>query len=388
MTLKSHQTNPLFDRMMFGLATCRFLSVLLAIACTECFGQGNIRSRADLRAAAIGANNKLRSATIEANAFSHSLQIAMAADLRAHQETRATLRSVVTEWEKGGIASARLPLIEARAAAVSNIQANLSSTLKTWQDARRDSNVELNVKLSQHLAVLEESAKALKEAAKDSARRATVVTNDLELALAAAKADRAHLANAAHNMAAELNARVELINSINQWDAEETRLTAQLFKIAKMQQQKIQTAYEAAVEYVKKVEPPKFNPGSEPLDNAALLDGLIKYTSTVKRTSEAVSDYLESGTDHFPHSVLNVFDEEFFSVMPTVASGEGATLQEVKNSQRDLQSVQVQFEETSQIAVASARNIMKEALDEALVSTKGFAKDALDSKAEAPSVKR
>ena len=366
--------NPASNLMTSPRATYWFPPVLLAIACTGCVGQRNaIRSQAELRAA-----------TINANTFASSLQRAMAADLRAHQETRATLQNVIAEWKESRMASALLPLIEANSAAVSNIQASLSSTLQAWQETRRNSNLEVNVKLSQHLVDWEESAKVFKAAVTNSTRRAGVLTNDLELALAAVRAEQDYVSTAARNNANDLNARVKLINFMNEWDAEEARLTARLLNAAKTQQEKIQTAYDAAVENIKKVEIPKLNPGTEPPDNAVLLDGFVKYTEAVELTSEGMKDYLESNClrhGHFPHGTLQAFSKGFFSAKPIVGPGEGATLQEVKSvgNDRRLQAVQAQFKQSSQAAAETARNTMKEALDEALRNAKGFVEHALDS---------
>jgi len=341
----------------------------LVVACSGCIGQRN----------AIKSQEELRAATKNAVVFANSLEKAMTAEWRAHEETRATLNQVLEEWKERRVAAARLPIIEARAEALLSIQSNLFHTLQAWQVAWHEANDSLQAELSSRLAPWESAAKDAEEAALAAADKAAAFPNDLELALASTNAHLHYTALAALYNTTELRTRT---NFVVQWDMKAVNLTESLLHAAETQRQAVEKACESALKVVNEIEIPKFDLGPDPTNNAELIGDFTRYLETVELTSEATKDYLESnslGKGSFFHGAIKAFSKGFFSALPLVGTGKGATLQEVKSSGKDLlQATQIEFAKTANLAATTAQTTMKEALEDVLKDARGVLANAFN----------
>lgn len=346
-----------FQRYIGLLATAS-----VVVACSGCVGQRN----------AIQSQEELRAATKNAVVFANSLEKAMTADWRAHQETRATLNKVLEEWKERRVAAARLPIIEARAEALLSIESNLVHTLQAWQVAWHEAHDSLQGELSSRLAPWESAAKDAEEAALTAAQKAAAFPHDLELALASTNAHLHYTGIAALYNTTELRTRTHFVV---QWDMKASSLTESLLRAAETQRQAVENASKEAMQEIAEIEIADFTLGPDPTNNAELMRDFTRYLETVELTSEATKDYLESnslGKGSFFHGALKAFGKGFFSALPLVGTGEGATLEEVKSSGKDLlQATQIEFEKTANLAATTARTTMKEALEEALKDARG-----------------
>jgi hypothetical protein len=342
---------------------------LLALGCAGCVGQRN----------AVKSQEELRATTQQALVFANSLEKAMDADRKAHAETRATLSRVLAEWQERRSAAARLPILEARSEAILSIQSNLLHTMQSWQSARHEAEVSLEQELSGRLASWGTAARDAEDKAVVAAEKAAAFPNDLQLALACTNARLEYTAIAALYNTTELRART---NFVSQWNARSTTLTARLVQAADTQRQTVEKACADALLAIRELQAPDFDLGPEPAHHAELMGDFIRYLEAVELTSEATRDYLESnslGKGSFFHSAIKAFGKGFFSALPVLGSGKGATLEEVKSSGKDLlQAAQIEFANTAKLAATTAQTTMAQVFQEALSDANGAMAKAFD----------
>jgi hypothetical protein len=143
---------------------------LLVLGCAGCVGQRN----------AVKSQEELRATTQQALVFADSLGKAMDAERKAHEETRATLSRVLTEWQERRSAAARLPILEARAEALLSIQSNQLRAMQSWQSARHEAEVSLEHELGGRLASWGTAARDAEAKAMAAAGKAAAFPNDLQ----------------------------------------------------------------------------------------------------------------------------------------------------------------------------------------------------------------
>lgn len=349
-------------------ATIWLSLVLLVSVGTGCIGQRN----------AVKSQTELRTATTTAILTANSLKAATAAELQAHLQTRETLREVIGQWQKSRPTAATLPVIEAKDAALLKLQTMFSATLQEFQAFRHEANANLTPTINRQQAPLTGQVDSAKKAATEAATETAKYPNDLKLSLTSVQADLLFNSIAAKVNTEEIKTR---INYLNTCDAAETKLMADSIHAVETQRQTIQTAFNQAINTLNTVTLPNVNMGSEPAANTAALDGLIKYAETVQLTTEAMDDYLQSnslGKGSFFYGALKAFGKGVLTAIPIVGTGQGATLQEVKDSGGALlQATQDQFKQTAQTATESARTALKETLDDAKSNVNHFIESKL-----------